>query len=220
MPTGIICISSESIEAGLAGSCRLKCSVDCESWESESFEEHYLYKPLAKAIRSLLISPTSLDIVIVEPPLFPFPLKKTLSRILLGGFRVRSLAFLQLSVCIVVGSGLASGLVHYTSSRGETMIVPVYDYREMTTLIESTEEQSAGEADKKVLGRCGRDVRGTLQDRKPIAEFTSADAFLGASVIAKGSMVRPQLTRNEFLAGKVVYDSLFHDINSWIRSER
>lgn len=212
MPTGIICVSSGLIEAGLAGDCRSKCSLNCDFGENDEFEEHRLYKPLATAIKALLVSPASLDIVVIEPPLFPLPWKKSLAKIILGNLRARSIAFLHLSVCVVVSRGLASGLVAYACSSNETAIVPVFDYRELTTLIETTLEQSAEEAKARIFSRCGLDICGILRNRALIVNFNIGDAYLGASVITSGSKVRPQLSRSEFLSGRAVYDSLFHDL--------
>lgn len=234
MPTvGLIELSERGLKAGLVGNLRIQVEKkydddlwdeNCGLWDEKTAAafKSTLHFMCIDTLDQLLVTATKTQIVIIEPPLFPYIIKQWLAQILLEDIRVLSLAFLPVSVCTVVGIGKKHGLVGL-KMHGQACLVPVYEYRELTphisvakinesdidddempieTLVKTLTEQLAYDIRKSMVL-----INVNLLSGDAVPSNT---AFIGGHIIVENSTVRNLLSRKKYLSHEQeVYDSLF-----------
>lgn len=234
MPTvGLIELCERGLKAGLVGNYRVQVETkhdtdlwdeNCGLWDDKKVSTfvstlHFL---CIDTLDQLLVTATKTQIVIIEPPFFPYLIKQWLAQILLEDIRVLSLAFLPLSVCTVVGAGKKHGLVGL-KLHGQACFVPVYEYRELTPHIgvASINEADVDDDEMPIETLSEKSIRQLTYDVRKSMQIINVDllaadrvppntAFLGGHIIVENSTVRNVLSRKKNLnREQEVYDSLF-----------
>lgn len=216
MPTVILELRPSSLVAGLSTDCAPQIT---ETFTTPIWSQNPGYLTahdkkrlgtkihiiLREAIQKLLVTPARSHIVIVEPPLCPLPIKELTTSAVLGELRAVSLAWLQYSVCACVSTAKSEGLI-VTDSNGTTFVVPVYDWRELTALIQSPndDEPKIDEIISKVRQSLPIDLR-----HLKVVEINET-AWVGACVIVRNTKLK-LLGRSAYLNGDAqIQDSLFN----------
>lgn len=108
--------------------------VDYDFAKLESLLERIIYNIYQS---NLLVDAKKCKVLIIEPPFFPVPLKKTLTKVLLFHIHAQSLRFYPEPVLSCVSAGSNNGLV-IDIGWSQTTVTPIYDLRMIYTDIKVT----------------------------------------------------------------------------------
>lgn len=112
--------------------------VDYDFAKLESLLERIIYNIYQN---NLLVDAKKCKVLIIEPPFFPIPLKKTLTKVLLFHIHAQSLRFYPEPVLSCVSAGSNNGLV-VDVGWSQTTVTPIFDLRMMYTDIKVTKKGS------------------------------------------------------------------------------
>lgn len=200
MITALIVINANNVSIGFVGDHEPQYVVPHRG-EPDLSDRLRLQAVLRVAVEALLTPPRSLRLVVIEPPLLSIHIKHQLAQVLLRDFHVSAIGFFPKSVSCLAGNQLSEGLV---VDKSEKLVVPCYDFRELTPMIRGNEEEDVVEEVR---------VRLTIDTRKPVTSnivtMTDESVWLGASALLKQRQVWPLLTRDKFKARGRVWDPLY-----------
>lgn len=212
MIVAIFGLYNDCIDVGISGSPLPQTSVP-SAYLSDPFS---LTQSLHNAISHLLVSPRGITAIIVEPPLFSIELKQAIADFLLSHCKVNSIGFLQRSVCLIAGLGDQDGAIEpgvgLILDELENIIIPVYDYRELTSCIRDCTECDWEMGLALITDNLAIDLRKPIMKNVQNYEETSAQKLLiwqGASALTSRRKVWPLLSREQHRKGFKVWDSLF-----------
>lgn len=197
MIASLLCINSDTVAVGFVGDIEPQCLIP----KTDLRDRLQLQALLYAAVKSLLAARRSLQITVVEPPLFPLEIKTHIAEILLNELHCGAIGFFPKSVSCLAGKKLSEGLV---IDPDERLAIPCFDFRELTPMICGNEEGDA------VSAVC---MRLTIDTRKPVTAnvvtMTDTDVWLGASALLKHRQVWPLITREKFKNTGRVWDPLY-----------
>ncbi|ANB13902.1 hypothetical protein AWJ20_4853 [Sugiyamaella lignohabitans] len=141
-PSVLLEISQTVVKAGFPGDAvpQVTYHTDIPLWNRPDDESAdippvrlYLLNVLQEIlIQSLLVTPKSISVFVLESPLISNTFKQLIGQVLLLDLQVKSVTFQPLAVNAVVGAGASCGLV-IDLGWDEAAMIPVYDLRELSS---------------------------------------------------------------------------------------
>ncbi|KAJ1663287.1 hypothetical protein IW140_005137 [Coemansia sp. RSA 1813] len=154
-----------------------KAHASEESEQMDALLECALLEHLRHVYRDhLLVDAKTKKVAIVESPMLPAPVKRTLTRVLLGNLRVPQVSFFPAPVLALMTCGRTTGLVVDCGHR-VTTVTPVYDSRPLHSYTVATPlaGQSVHDTVRALVRRFA--VIESLRDSPPVAlsKFARSD---------------------------------------------